>query len=300
MSPADLLKPNHGREQSKSCLDNSYPGIPGPDEVLIKVMAAGLNPKAWRFVLRRDDINIPLNAGDDLTGMVDSAGSNVDEYKPGDRVAAFHRMAFPTGAYAGFACLGLLVPTTPVREDIPVLIYGGATAVGVFALQLGKLSNLEPSIAVAGAGIDFVKSLNAADHIIDYRKGNVVQDILAALGGKSLHHALDAVSERQSHRHISGDNDGWTFPENVMLSRTLVARAYYLKHELITPERSLLDGDFAFFFYRYLPLLLARGSFKPHPHEVLPNGLDGIAEGVQRLYDGKVSAKKLVVRYGMT
>jgi NADPH:quinone reductase len=284
-----------------------------------------------------------------MTGVVDSVGSNVYEYKPGDRVAAFHRMAHPAGTYAEYAiapatttfplppnisfeagaglplsamtaaialyqALGLPLPTTAGKKDIPVLIYGGATAVGAYALQLAKLSNVGPIITVAGAGTDFVKSLNAADHIIDYRKGNVAQAILAVLDGRPLHHALDAVSERQSHRPISEvlaasgggeinmldppeDKDGWTFPPNVKLTRTFVASAYYQEHAFISKEQAKADGEFAFWFYRYISHLLANGSFKPHPHEVIPSGLDGIAEGVQRLYDGKVSAKKLVARY---
>ncbi|KAK0646725.1 chaperonin 10-like protein [Cercophora newfieldiana] len=320
---------------------------PGPDEVLIKVVATGLNPKDWKFVKRRDESGA-LNAGDDIAGVVESVGSNVYEYKAGDRVAAFHRMGHPAGAYAEYAiapatttfplppnisfeagaglplssmtaaialyqALGLPLPTTAGKKDIPLLVYGGATAVGAYALQLAKLSGVGPIITVAGSGIDFVKSLNAADHIIDYRKGNVTQAILAALDGKPLHHALDAVSSNRSHRPISEvlsasgggeinmldppeDEDGWTFPKSVKYSRTLVASAYYQKHADISQRQAEADGEFAFWFYRYISHLLAKGSFKPHPHAVLPGGLDGIAGGVQSLYDGKVSAKKLVAR----
>lgn len=324
---------------------------PGADEVLIKVVAAGLNPKDWKFTARRD-ASSSLNAGDDIAGVVESVGSDVYEYKPGDRVAAFHRMGKPAGAYAEYAvapatttfplppnisfeagaglplsamtaaialyqALSLPIPTTPGKKDIPVLIYGGATAVGAYALQLAKLSNLGPIITVAGSGIDFVKSLSAADHIIDYRKGNVAQEILAALDGKPLHHAFDTVSSKKSHHPISEvlaasgggqidmldppeDDDGWKFPESVKQTRTFVASAYSVTYGDISQEQAEADGEFAFWFYRYISHLLAKGSFKPHPHAVLPNGLDSIPEGVQSLYDGKVSAKKLIVRIADT
>lgn len=34
----------------------------------------------------------PANQGDDISGIVHSVGDNVYEFKPGDRVAAFHEM----------------------------------------------------------------------------------------------------------------------------------------------------------------------------------------------------------------
>lgn len=51
---------------------------------------------------------------------------------------------------------------------------------------------------------------------------------------------------------------------------------------------------------RYLAFLLHDGRLQPHPYEVQPDGLFGVQRGVQRLYDGEVSAKKLVYRYVST
>ncbi|KAK3380443.1 chaperonin 10-like protein [Lasiosphaeria ovina] len=323
---------------------------PGPDEVLIKVVAAGLNPKDWKFTKRRGE-DRALNAGDDMSGIVERVGSNVFEYKQGDRVAAFHRMGEPFGTYAEYAIapasttfflapgisfeagaglplssmtaalglyqgLGLPLPTVAGQKDTPVLIYGGATAVGAFALQLAKLSKLSPIITVAGSGIEFVESLGAATHIIDYRKGGVARAILAALGGKQVHHALDAVSGKKSYEIVSEvlaasgggkinmldpvEDEGWKFPDNIELSLTFVASSYSQKHPGITEEQAEADGEFAYYFYRYISYLLAHGTFKPHPHEVIPNGLEGITEGVQSLHDGKVSAKKLIARIADT
>lgn len=242
-----------------------------------------------------------MNAGDDIAGIVESVGSNVFEYKPGDRVVAFHRMGDPSGAYAEYAialyqALKLPLPTSPGKKDTPVLIYGGATAVRAFALQLAKLSNLGPIITVAGSGIDFVKSLGAADHIIDYRQGNVAQAVVAALDGERVHHALDAVSSKGSHEIIADilaasgggetnmldpvEDENWKWPDNVKFSLTFVASAYSTKHAYITQEQADADGEFDYFFYRYLAYLLAQGKFKPHPYEVLPNGLEGIQDGV--------------------
>ncbi|KAL7930673.1 GroES-like protein [Trichoderma chlorosporum] len=319
---------------------------PGPKDVLIKVAYTGLNPKDWKFAKSRDTANA-INAGDDVAGTIEAVGSDVFEYKPGDRVAGFHRMGQPHGTYAEYTVvpasttfllppnislesgaglplsimtaalalyqyLGVSLPTTIGNSSrkTPILIWGGATAVGAYALQLAKLSKLGPIITVAGNGIDFVRSLNAADHIIDYRKGDVTQQILAAAGTDGVKLAFDAVSGNGSYERItevllaSGGghinmvdpptDQNWTFPNNIKFTRTFVASAYHVSHSFINEEQAHADGEFAYFFYRYLSHLLAEGKFRPHPVEVLPNGLDGIVDGVQALFDGKVSAKKLV------
>jgi len=288
------------------------------------------------------------NAGDDISGIVEAVGSEVFEYKQGDRVAAFHRMETPHGGYAEYAivpasttfhlpakisfeaaaglplafmtaAIGLYQmlrvppPTEPGEKDFALLVYGGATAVGAYALQLAKLSNVGSIITVAGRGIEFVESLGAATHVIDYRKGDVAQAILKALDGKKLHHVFDAVSSGNTHQIVSEilvANGGgklnmldpptdkeWKWPAGIDVSRTYVANAYSEKHADITQEQANADSDFAFLYYHYLARLLDEGRFKPHPHEVLSGGLGGIVEGVRRLHDGKVSATKLVVRF---
>lgn len=45
----------------------------------------------------------PKNQGDDISGIVHEVGENVSEFKPGDRVAAFHEMMKPGGSYAEYA-----------------------------------------------------------------------------------------------------------------------------------------------------------------------------------------------------
>ena len=51
-------------------------------------------------------INKSLNSGDDIAGTVHSFGTNVqktNEFNIGDRVAAFHPMMAPHGAFAEYA-----------------------------------------------------------------------------------------------------------------------------------------------------------------------------------------------------
>ncbi|ROT37085.1 putative quinone oxidoreductase [Sodiomyces alkalinus F11] len=74
--------------------------IPGPDQVLIKVAVAGTNPKDWKLPWWQ---NKPDNSGDDVAGTVESVGDGVVGFAQGDRVAAFHVMLTPAGAFAEYA-----------------------------------------------------------------------------------------------------------------------------------------------------------------------------------------------------
>ena len=296
-----------------------------------------------------------MNTGDDLAGIIESVGSRVYEFKPGDRVAAFHRLGEPHGGYAPFAIapasttfhlppnisfesgagiplatmtaalslyqsLGFSLPTTsdPEAKNECVLIYGGATTVGAYALQFAKLSGIGTIIAIAGRGLAYVESLNAATHIIDYRKGFVATEIVGAVkdsGYKGKLRVMDCVSAYGSYQEISlalvilgggridmldatADMDeSWQFPESVGYTVTFVASAYGRKHPWTTDERTAVDEEFAYWFYRYISYLLAKRRIRPHPHVVLPDGLDGVVPALLDLKNNRISATKLVVRY---
>ena len=73
---------------------------PNADQLLIKVVYSGSNPKDWK---RPEFFGQPHNSGDDIAGVVEAVGENVVEFKKGDRVAAFHEMMAPSGSFAEYA-----------------------------------------------------------------------------------------------------------------------------------------------------------------------------------------------------
>ncbi|RYY11693.1 MAG: hypothetical protein EON55_13745 [Alphaproteobacteria bacterium] len=89
----------------------------------------------------------------------------------------------------------------PAKDEIPLLVYGGSSAVGAFAIKLAKLANIHPIITVAGSGSDLAKSVGA-DEVVDYRKNSVVEDVKKALNGKKLIYAYDAISEDDSLKNV--------------------------------------------------------------------------------------------------
>lgn len=80
-------------------IDSPIP-TPRNGEILIRVICSGCNPKDWKLVVYEGQ---PLNSGDDIAGIVESVGSDVIEFKRGDRVAAFHQMRTSGGSFAQYA-----------------------------------------------------------------------------------------------------------------------------------------------------------------------------------------------------
>lgn len=222
-------------------VDSQIP-VPRDDEIVIKVVVSGSNPKDWK---RPVGMKTALNSGDDIAGIVHQVGRNVNEFKTGDRVAAFHEMGAPGGSFAEYAvswahttfhipektsfeeastiplaamtaAIGLYqrlpnlpLPWSPTTKPTPMIIWGAATAVGAFAIKLAQLSNIHPLICVAGRGIPFAESLidkSKGDIILDYRQGDdkLLQNLKAAVdkAGGKVEYAFDAVSENGSYVNI--------------------------------------------------------------------------------------------------
>ncbi|KAH8157653.1 hypothetical protein CIB48_g10592 [Xylaria polymorpha] len=312
---------------------------PGADQVVIKVVVSGSNPKDWKLPLWTDSVR---NEGDDIAGVVHAVGENVYEFKPGDRVAAFHEMLTPGGSYAEYAVawhhttfhipkhttfeeaaaiplaamtsavglylrLGLPQPWAPATEPIPVVIYGAASAVGAYAIQLAQQSNIHPLICVAGQSIAHVEGLidrSKGDVILDYRVGDdaLVENLKNAAGGKPLLHAFDAVSDNGSYENL-----GKVLADGAKLTLVLPGKDYgaalpgYIQHSFTSVGSVHQDHkDFGFVYFRYLARGLLQGWFKPQPQVVVPGGLAGVQQALQNLQDGKANAVKYVFRIADT
>lgn len=200
--------------------------------------------------------------------------------------------------------LGLAAPWTPTKTPTPLVVYGGAGAVGAFAIKLASLANIHPIIAVAGHGASFVETLidrSKGDTIVDYRSGDasVVSGIKSALGGQKLHYAFDAVSEHNSYTNIVQvlEPEGHLtlvlpgkqyegIPESVKQSITMVGEAH------------AGDREFAYVMYKYMARGLTEGFFKAHPFEIVEGGLGGVEKGLRNLMEGKASGVKYLFRIG--
>ncbi|UPK93294.1 hypothetical protein LCI18_004229 [Fusarium solani-melongenae] len=315
---------------------------PSDDQVIVKVVVSGTNPKDWKAV---DIFNVvDVNQGDDIAGVVHAVGANVTEFKPRDRVCAFHEMLAPGGSYGEYAVawaysmfhlpsntsfeeaatiplaaltavagpyrndrLGLPQPWTPAEKSIPLVIYGGGTAVGSFAIQLATRSNIHPLICVAGKSQEHVESLierSKGDTIVDYRGDNdaVVEGIKAALGSSTLLHAFDAVAEAPSYVNLArvlATGDGRiTLVQDIEDLGDLVDRFKTSQTKVASVHQDA--KDMALVYTRYFSRGLQEGWFRSHPHQVVPGGLGGLQKALENLKAGRASATKFVVRIAET
>lgn len=210
--------------------------------------------------------------------------------------------------------LNLPQPWTPAEKPIPLLVYGAASAVGSYVIQLAVQSNIHPLICVAGRAQAHVEKLidrSKGDTIIDYRKGDesVVQGIKDALKGQKLEYVYDAVAElekssiqnsvkvldKQSGRMtlVLPPKGGWTakweeIPEGVQQSMTNVGGVHQDYKDL------------GFVYSRFFTRGLQEGWFKAQPQEVVPGGLGGIQSALEKLKDGTASAVKYVFKVSDT
>jgi NADPH:quinone reductase-like Zn-dependent oxidoreductase len=180
---------------------------PKADEVLVKVVAASVNPADWHL-LRADPFMTRMFSGllrpkytvlgADIAGRVEAVGAYVKRFKPGDEVFGdifeSHGGAFAEYAIGLEKALALkpaamsfdeaaAVPLASVtalqglrdkghlRPGHKVLINGSSGGVGTFAVQIAKALGAEVTGVCSAKNLDLVRSLGA-DHVIDYTKEN--------------------------------------------------------------------------------------------------------------------------------
>jgi len=176
-----------------------------------------------------------------------------------------------------------------------ILIWGGASAVGQYAIQFAKLCGLRVLTTASSKNFDLVKGLGA-DEVFDYRNEGVVEKIRAATGN-ALDIAIDTISEGKTPAQVTGaigDKGGkvaiilpYESPRpNVKVTFSMVSE--------------LLRGASGKGYVNLFKQILATGKVKPIPVFIQPNGLAGVKDGLQYMQDGKVSAQKLTYRISDT
>ena len=177
--------------------------VPQADEILVKVYASSVNPADYIIRqggndLLRPFLKLPLGLGLDAAGVVEEVGSEVTDFKVGDRV--YGVPTFPGGggyteylaAKAGkfslmpqnisFNEAGALpscaliawngiVDLGKVQAGQRVLVHGAAGGVGNLAVQFAKAKGAYVIGTASPYNFDFLKELGA-DEAIDYKNQN--------------------------------------------------------------------------------------------------------------------------------
>jgi len=205
---------------------------PAADEALVRVHAASVNPIDW--IVRRGEFDDPIRAtrpwipGWDLSGVVESVGSDVETLSPHDAVHGMVRMPRSGSAYAEYATVpadevvrkpasldhvgaaavpmvGLtawraLFEEVSVGPGDRVLIHAAAGGVGHVAVQLAKAAGATVVGTASGNNERFLRDLGV-DEFVDYRIERfeaVVDDVdvvLDGVGGDTLERSAEVLVE---------------------------------------------------------------------------------------------------------
>ncbi|MFD9026735.1 NADP-dependent oxidoreductase [Streptomyces parvulus] len=197
---------------------------PRPNEVLVRVRAAGVNPTDWKHRANGGFLGEPpFVLGWDVSGTVEAVGIGVAAFAPGDEVFGMLSYPFGHGSHAEYVtapartfthkpagidhvqagALPLvsltawqaLVERADVRPGQRVLIHAAAGGVGHVAVQIAKALGAHV-IGTASAGKhEFLRSLGA-DETVDYREADfaeAVKDVdvvLDTIGGDTALRSL--------------------------------------------------------------------------------------------------------------
>lgn len=185
--------------------------MPGPSEVRIRIVAAGVNPIDTKIrkglVTQRIPHVFPVIPGWDAAGQIDRLGPDCTLFKSGDAVYAYCRKpVVQFGTYAQYIVLPeqqvALKPSNMNFEEaasVPlaaltawqslfdagklksgqrVLIHAGAGGVGGFAIQLAKQAGAFVITTASPAHHQYVYGLGA-DEVIDYNAVDFRDAVLA-------------------------------------------------------------------------------------------------------------------------
>ncbi|KAF8491583.1 dehydrogenase [Russula emetica] len=186
--------------------------------------------------------------------------------------------------------------STAQQPQRTILIWGGSSAVGQYAIQFAKLCGLRVLTTASFKNFDLVKGLGA-DGVFDYRDEGVVEKIRAATGN-ALDIAIDTISEGKTPAQVTGAIGDKGGKVAIILPyespRPIVKVTFSMVPELL---RRGTDGKWYVDLFKQI---LATGKVKPVPVLIQPNGLAGVKDGLQYMQDGKVSAQKLTYRISDT
>ncbi len=192
----------YGSADVLKCEEVAKP-VPTPDEVLIKVRAASVNPIDWRLMngkprlvrlflgVRKPRLGRP---GRDVAGQVEAVGLNVTQFKPGEEVFGAcaatvaeytcarqsamitkpEKVTFEQAAsvpVAGLTALQGLRDHGKIFAGSKVLINGAAGGVGTFAVQIAKSFGAHVTGVCSTRNLDMVRSIGA-DEVIDYTQSD--------------------------------------------------------------------------------------------------------------------------------
>lgn len=297
---------------------------PGPEDVLVRVEAAALNPYDW-YMLRGDPriarlMGVGLTrpksrvAGADGAGRVEAVGTNVQDLRGGDEVLGFFRGSFAEYALAAAATV---VPKPPgltfeeaaavpmaattalrairdvgeVRSGQRVLVNGAAGGVGTFAVQIATALGAEVTAVCSARNADMVRSIGAA-YVVDYATQDFTDRrehydvILDNVGNRPLSRLRRALTPRGTLVLNGGGSPGKVFGAVGSLLKAVVVNTFVRERIRLVPTRVNQDDLLA------VTGLIEAGKLRPVLDRTY--ALAETAQGLRRVEAGHVPGKLVI------
>lgn len=195
--------------------------LPGSDQVLVRVAAAGVNPVDVYIRTGQHTVKpgLPYTPGMDAAGIVEAVGMNVRRVRQGDRVYTAGTLS---GAYAELAlCDASQVYRLPASVtfaqgaavNIPyatahrglfgrakaqpgetVLVHGASGGVGIAAVQLARAAGL---LVIGTGGTEEGRRLvteQGAHHVLDHHAPDYLEQLMKLTEGRGVDVILEMLA----------------------------------------------------------------------------------------------------------
>ena len=197
------------------------------DQVLVRVIDAGVNPVDWKIregmATDRFPVEFPNIMGQDFAGEIEKVGDFVHSFQVGDEV-----FGFADGSYAEYVAVPIsaiarkpktldfvaaaAIPTAALtawqslfdhgelRRGQTILIHGAGGGVGSFACQIAKWKGVRVIATADAADRRYLESLGV-DVIFDYQADRFeesIQDVdcvLDLIGGQTQRLSLEVMKK---------------------------------------------------------------------------------------------------------
>jgi NADPH:quinone reductase-like Zn-dependent oxidoreductase len=309
-----MVQDRYGSQDVLELRDIDRP-VPKPDEVLLRVRAAGVDRGVWHMVtglpllgrlafgLRRPRNPVP---GMDVAGIVEVVGERVTEFRAGDEVFGVGKSTFAEYATAkivahkpsnltfeqaaavtvsaGTALDGL----RGVEAGQRVLVIGAGGGVGTYAVQLAKAFGAEVTGVCGPAKVELVRSLGASE-VIDYTSTELTgqYDMVLDIAGSRPFPVLRRLLTPRGTLVLLGSEEGGRWIGALDRSLGALVRRLFTRQRLrapisITRKASLIR----------LKDLLAAGEITPAIDRTF--SLGDVPAAITYLREGRVRGKIVV------
>jgi NADPH:quinone reductase-like Zn-dependent oxidoreductase len=254
---------------------------PADNEVLVKVVAASVNPLDWHFMRGTpyfmrlmSGLGAPddTGVGVDFAGTIEAVGSKVTRFKPGDEVfgggdGVFAEyvtigeggalamkpanISFEQAAsvpIAALTALQALRDSGKLERGQKVLINGASGGVGTFAVQIAKSIGAEVTGVCSTRNVEMVRSLGA-DYVFDYTKEDYTESgeqydvIVDMVSNHSLSKNRRALTPEGILVIVGGGKGNWLGPMMGPIKALLLSP--FVSQELKTIMARLRKDDLA-------------------------------------------------------